>query len=218
MKQALTAIKSLVLRSPLHHSISSRKAFAKHSFLLLLAGTVLLFSSCKKELRDDNSSSSGLLSKELRDDNSSSSGLLSSIQKQNKPKKTVPFKADFTATQEVIQAPAPGTPLIILATGTGNASHMGKTTFEARITIDVFGQSNLGPDTFTLTAANGDQIFMNSIGIVNPPDANGVTMVTLTNTITGGTGRFADATGTLTGGVIRGATTDTISLEGRISY
>src|SRR5215212_5213325 len=118
MKQALTAIKSLVLRSPLHHSISSRKAFAKHSFLLLLAGTVLLFSSCKKELRDDNSSSSGLVS---------------SIQKQNKPKKTVPFKANFTVTQSVIQAPAPGTPFIFLSTGTGEASHMGKTAIEAHV-------------------------------------------------------------------------------------
>ncbi|MDQ6761779.1 MAG: hypothetical protein M3015_04020 [Bacteroidota bacterium] len=124
MKQALTAIKSLVLRSPLHHSISARKAFAKHSFLLLLAGTVLLFSSCKKELRDDNSPSSDLLS---------------SYQKQNKPKETVPFKAHFTATQHVIQAHAPGIPYIFLATGTGTASYMGKTAFEALITIDVFG-------------------------------------------------------------------------------
>ncbi|MEJ7675828.1 MAG: hypothetical protein WKF59_24760 [Chitinophagaceae bacterium] len=126
--------------------------------------------------------------------------MLSSFQKQNKTKKTVPFKANFTATPVVIQAPAPGTPLIILSTGTGEASHMGKTTFEARITIDVFSpQPNLSPATFTLTAANGDQIFMNSIGIVSPPDANGVTMVTLTNTITGGTGRFADASGYVDG-------------------
>ncbi len=185
MKQALTAIKSLVLRSPLHHSISSRKAFAKHSFLLLLAGTVLLFSSCKKEL------------------------------------KTVPFKADFTATQEVIQAPAPGTPLIFLATGTGKASHMGKTAFEAHITIDVFGPPPvLAIDTWTLTAANGDKIFMNSIGIVGGGgrDANGNIVSTLTNTITGGTGRFADARGTLTGSVINGKTSDAISLEGWISY
>jgi hypothetical protein len=173
----------------------------------LLAGTVLLFSSCQKDELG-----------ELQP-NSQKQDLLNSSQKQNKLKKTVPFKADFTATQEVIQAPAPGTPLIILATGTGKASHMGKTTFEARITIDVFGpQPNLSPATFTLTAANGDQIFMNSIGIVNPPDANGVITVTLTNTITGGTGRFAYATGTVTGEVIRGATTDTISLEGMISY
>jgi len=218
MKQALTAIKSLVLRSPLHHSISSRKAFAKYSFLLLLAGTVLLFSSCKKELRDDNSSSSGLLSKELRDDNSSSSGLLSSIQKQNKPKKTVPFKADFTATQEVIQAPAPGTPLIFFSPGTGEATYMGKTTYEAIVTIDIFAKPDLAIATITLTAANGDKIFMNSIGIVSAPDANGVTMVALTNTITGGTGRFADASGTLTGTVIGASGTSTIHYEGMISY
>jgi hypothetical protein len=199
MKQALTAIKSFVLHSPLYHSISSRKAFAKYSFLLLLAGTVLLFSSCKKELRDYNSPSSDLLS---------------SFQKQNKDKKTVPFKANFTATQVVIQAPAPGTPLIILATGTGEASHMGKTRFEANVTIDVFGpQPDLSIATFTLTAANGDQIFMNV-----PGKMNSATSATLTATITGGTGRFADARGTLTGSVINGATTDAISLEGRISY
>ena len=182
MKQALTAIKSLVLRSPLHHSISSRKAFAKHSFLLLLAGTVLLFSSCKKEL------------------------------------KTVPFKADFTVTQEVIQAPAPGTPLIFFSHGTGKASHMGKTTYEANGTVDIFAKPVSAVDTTTLTAANGDQIFMNSIGIANPPDANGVTRVTITSTITGGTGRFAHASGTLTGTIIGSSPTFTIHFEGRISY
>jgi len=203
MKQVLNAIKSLVLRSPLHHSISSRKAFAKHSFLLLLAGTVLLFSSCKKELRDDNSSSSGLLS---------------SIQKQNKPQKTVPFKADFTVTQEVIQAPAPGTPLIFLATGPGNASHMGKTTYEANVTIDIFGKPVLAKDATTLTAANGDQIFMNSIGIVGDPDVNGNSIVTITSTITGSTGRFADASGTLTGTITGSSSTFTIHYEGMISY
>ncbi|CAN5267645.1 hypothetical protein BH20BAC1_BH20BAC1_05500 [soil metagenome] len=124
----------------------------------MLAGTVLFFSSCKKELRDDNSPSSDLLS---------------SFQKQNKDKKTVPFKANFTATQVVIQSIA----------------------------------------TFTLTAANGDQIFMNV-----PGKMNSATSATLTATITGGTGRFADARGTLTGSVINGATSDAISLEGWISY
>ncbi len=202
MKQALTAIKSLVLRSPLHHSISSRKAFAKHSFLLLLAGTVLLFSSCKKELRDDNSSSSGLLS---------------SIQKQNKPKETVPFKAHFTVTQEVIQAPGPGTPLIVFSHGTGEASHMGKTTYEATVTIDVSATPVSAIDTTTLTAANGDQIFFNSIAIVGDPDANGNSIITLTSTITGGTGRFAHASGTLTG-IITGSPIFTIHFEGMISY
>ncbi|MEJ7675831.1 MAG: hypothetical protein WKF59_24775 [Chitinophagaceae bacterium] len=72
--------------------------------------------------------------------------------------------------------------------------------------------------TITLTAANGDQIFMNSIGIVSAPDANGVTRVTLTNTITGGTGRFADASGTLTGTVTNASGISTIHYEGMISY
>jgi hypothetical protein len=207
MKQALTTIKSLVLRSALHHSISSRKAFAKHSFLLLLAGTVLLFSSCQKELDDVNSS---LL------------GLLSSIQKKNKPKKTVPFKADFTVTTEVLQAAAPGKPLKFIATGTGTASHMGKTAFEALVTIDF--ETPTPPvtaiATWTLTAANGDKIFMDSEAPVGSggTDANGNTVSILTNTITGGTGRFADASGTLTGSVTNGATSDAISLEGMISY
>jgi hypothetical protein len=196
MKQALTAIKSLVLRSPLHHSISSRKAFAKYSFLLLLAGPVLLFSSCKKEIRDS---------------------LLSSYQK-NKPKKTVPFEANFIATTEVIQAPAPGTPLIFFSPGTGEASYMGKTTYEAIVTIDIFAKPDLAKATITLTADNGDKIFMNSIGIVSPPDANGVTMVRLTNTITGGTGRFANASGTLRGTVISASGTSTIHYEGLISF
>jgi hypothetical protein len=175
MKQALTAIKSLVLRSPLHHSISSRKAFAKHSFLLLLAGTVLLFSSCQKD----------------------------------KWQKTVPFKAHFTATRKDLQAPEKGRPWIFRATGTGTASYMGKTAFEALITIDVFGPPPvLAIGTYTLTAEDGDKIFMYSKGDSGK----------LTNTITGGTGRFADARGTLTGRVINGPTSDDISLEGRISY
>ncbi len=196
MKQALTAIKSLVLRSPLHHSISSRKAFAKYSFLLLLAGPVLLFSSCKKEIRDS---------------------LLSSYQK-NKPKKPVPFEGNFIATTEVIQAPAPGTPLIFFSPGTGEATYMGKTTYEANVTIDIFAKPVLSKATVTLTAANGDKIFMSSIGIVSAPDANNVTMVALTNTITGGTGRFADASGILRGTVTGLSSISIIHYEGMISF
>ena len=185
MKQALTAIKSLVLRSPLHHSISSRKAFAKHSFLLLLAGTVLLFSSCQKD----------------------------------KWQKTVPFKAHFTATRKDLQAPEKGRPWIFRATGTGTASYMGKTAFEALITIDVFGPPPvLAISTWTLTAANGDKIFMYSRGMAAGSDANGNMLSTLTNTITGGTGRFADARGKLTGSVIDGKASDAISVKGWISY
>jgi hypothetical protein len=98
---------------------------------------------------------------------------------------------------------------------------MGKTAFEAHVTIDVFGPPPvLAIATWTLTAANGDKIYMDSQAPVGSggTDANGNTVSLLTNTITGGTGRFAHASGTLTGSVTNEATSDAISLEGRISF
>ena len=49
--------------------------------------------------------------------------------------------------------------------------------------------------SYTFTAANGDQLFATFLGLgVGEPIAN----ITETLTITGGTGRFAGASGTLT--------------------
>src|SRR5215210_5233468 len=155
MKQVLTTNDTLVFTSPRHSLHIQQKPLFKYSLILLLTGFVLLLSSCQKE------------------------DFFSLFHGHHK--KTVPFKADFTVTQEVIQAPAPGTPLIFFSHGTGKASHMGKTTYEANGTVDIFAKPVSAVDTTTLTAANGDQIFMNSIGIVGDPDANGNIIVTLTS-------------------------------------
>ena len=79
-------------------------------------------------------------------------------------------------------------------TGTGNASHLGKTSYVS--------SSGLFTFTETLTAANGDTLtLVDNITIVSSTQATGVW------TVTGGTGRFAGATGsgtsltTHTGGV-----------------
>jgi hypothetical protein len=79
-------------------------------------------------------------------------------------------------------------------TGTGQATHLGRFTarFEFDITIGVMAPSTtIG--SFTLTAANGDSISgtFTGVGIV----ASGMVTIVENATITEGTGRFANATG-----------------------
>jgi hypothetical protein len=76
---------------------------------------------------------------------------------------------------------------------TGNATHLGRFTVTANWTVSPAG----GIDTSsTWTAANGDEFhtsFTRS-GVPSPPTIT----FTETHTITGGTGRFADASGSFT--------------------
>ena len=75
---------------------------------------------------------------------------------------------------------------------TGNATHLGRFTLTADWTLAATG--NFG--TSTWTAANGDE-FSTSFarrGVVAPPTIT----FTETHTITGGTGRFANASGSFT--------------------
>ena len=82
--------------------------------------------------------------------------------------------------------------------GSGHLSHIGRFTF----TNDITSLTITGPDTFSYTltaiivAANGDEIFTTATG-TGTLTATG-SESTLVSTITGGTGRFADATGTTT--------------------
>lgn len=81
----------------------------------------------------------------------------------------------------------------------GNASHMGRIEMTSRHCTPA-GDAVTGGE-MTLTAANGNEVYVDYAGSAPFPVA-GVTEfveVTLDFTITGGTGRFADATG---GGVM----------------
>ena len=125
------------------------------------------------------------------------------------------------------------TTTVDLATGTGSVegsgqlSHIGRFTF----TNDITSFTLTGGDgfTFTLTAvivaANGDEIYTTATG-TGTLTATG-SEATLVSTITGGTGRFADASGTLTTAITSeivsavGSTLTTADTEihkGRISY
>ena len=77
--------------------------------------------------------------------------------------------------------------------GTGEATHLGRFTFNSHFTVTAPPPAASG--TATWTAANGDQLFTTVTGkaVVTFPIAD----IDETHTITGGTGRFAGASGTI---------------------
>ncbi len=104
-------------------------------------------------------------------------------------KKTVPFKGTFT-TKDSVTSPTQDE-----ITGIGELTHFGKSTFVAEVDGSDFP---LVSGTQIITDANGDEISSTFTGSVIGPDANGILLITNHNTITGGTGRFAGATGNFT--------------------
>jgi hypothetical protein len=122
----------------------------------------------------------------------------------------LPFKGDLQATEAVEGN-------LHRLSGTGNGTQLGQFEYAAAITVDEETGQGLG--TVVWTAANGDQIFASTTG-----EVLGLEFPTLvlaeTQTITGGTGRFAAVTGSvvvnrsldLLAGVTSGTFTGTINL------
>lgn len=105
----------------------------------------------------------------------------------------------FTGTRETIQtsfAPLGPTTVLLRAEGTGTATHLGHYTEVSDLTLDL--ATLTGIEHVSLTAANGD-VLMVTAEVQATPNADGVTVAVLESaTITGGTGRFAGATGSYT--------------------
>jgi len=126
----------------------------------------------------------------------------------------VPFKGSFAAVEiDEVQ----GTTLFVNGSGTGNAILLGRYTVTFEAEVDLLTLSGVG--TMSFVAANGDSISTTFAGQATPtPDPN-IFLVTELETITGGTGRFADATGAftlervvdLTTGISTGSFSGTIS-------
>jgi hypothetical protein len=75
----------------------------------------------------------------------------------------------------------------------GEATHIGHYTLTGDFVVDVrFGTAT---GVFTLTAANGDMLFLDMEGHAVPMD---LTKTVANFTVTGGTGRFEGATGSFT--------------------
>jgi len=82
------------------------------------------------------------------------------------------------------------------AIGTGEATHLGRFTVTYQVEVDLPTSMGIGSATFK--AANGDSVFAEFIGQGNPTQDPDVSFIVETYTITGGTGRFANATGSFT--------------------
>ena len=80
--------------------------------------------------------------------------------------------------------------------GGGTASYLGKYTEQVVLQINLVTRSSTGTATFT--AANGDTLTTTVVGQATLTTTPGVISVVEVYTITGGTGRFANATGTFT--------------------
>jgi hypothetical protein len=171
---------------------------ATKPFVLLLTSVALIITSCQKE--------------ELQG-NSQAQNLLNSSQKQNQPKE-VPFKAEFQFTSEKTQEDGA---LIIFTTGTGEGTHIGRSSYVCHARVDATGYN----DILVMTATDGSEI--HAVGKGPGPVIDFTTgdfLITYQSTITGGTGRLTGAAGSFTV-VGRGnlnSPAGTGSLEGTISY
>jgi hypothetical protein len=100
---------------------------------------------------------------------------------------SIPFKGDLQATEAVNGQ-------LHHLTGTGNGTHLGRFTYDAHITVNPATGNGVG--TVVWTAANGDQVFASTAGRRVSVDFPTISLEE-TQTITGGTGRFVDASGTI---------------------
>lgn len=99
----------------------------------------------------------------------------------------LPFKGDLQATETVNGD-------LHHLIGSGKGTQLGRFTYAADITVDPVTHIGVGPAVWT--AANGDRISASTTGrivFINLPTIG----LEETHTITGGTGRFAGASGTI---------------------
>lgn len=105
---------------------------------------------------------------------------------------SVPFKGSFEGTQSV--TPLPGGLGSVTGSGTGTATHLGQ--FSVAFPHTVTFATRTGEGTYTFTAANGDTLTASFVG--QATQQGSTVSIVEHGRITGGTGRFADATGTFT--------------------
>jgi hypothetical protein len=129
----------------------------------------------------------------------------------------VPFKGRLEGASTITFDPPPSPFFSVLLEGTGHATLLGRFTVEAPHRVNSATGSAIG--SFTFTASNGDRLTADFTGASTPTATPGVFAIVETANITGGTGRFAGATGSfiVERSVDLGTLLTTGSFEGMIS-
>ncbi len=126
----------------------------------------------------------------------------------------VPFKGSYEGVDMTTAVNPPYISAEVDATG--NATQLGEFTFIEMVTVDTTTRNGTG--IFLFAAANGDTVFGTISGqaTFTPPN---VLAISENAIITGGTGRFADATGSFTVARLKNTVTGATaaSFEGTIS-
>ena len=105
----------------------------------------------------------------------------------------VPFRGTLEGTATITPLTPPMVSVRIEATG--SATYLGRFTLEAPHVVNQATLTAVG--TYLITAANGDTITADLAGTATMVEPPYVISITETATVTGGTGRFAGATGSI---------------------
>ena len=111
---------------------------------------------------------------------------------QPAPAAETPFKGTVNAVETGTNV---GSTRSLVRDGGGTATQLGRYTEHITMQIDLQTRHSMGAATFT--AANGDTLTATVEGQATPASPGMLSIVEI-YTITGGTGRFADATGSFT--------------------
>jgi hypothetical protein len=132
----------------------------------------------------------------------------------SKASSNVPIKGYYKTTAQVFTPP----PFLHQQiTGQGQSSHLGKGSFVADAHINLTTAPPFAVSgTAVFKAANGDEFYTDFTGRATPPDGGVGMYVEIDHTITGGTGRFSNATGSFSGYTL--GTPGFFSYEGYINY
>jgi hypothetical protein len=130
----------------------------------------------------------------------------------------VPFRGSLEGVVTVTPLTPPF--VSVLVNATGNATHLGRFTLDIPHIVNRADRTAIG--FYEFTAANGDTLSADFTGQATPTPKPGVLSIVETATITGGTGRFAGATGGFTvervfnavAGTTAGSFSGTISVSG----
>lgn len=111
----------------------------------------------------------------------------------------VPFKGIWSGkTVSAVPTDEPGV-LLVTTAGGGHATHLGKFTMVSPHYAELVTGKVVGKQIFT--AANGDTLIADIAGQFMPT-ADGLLTAEIQATITGGTGRFANASGNYTFSIV----------------